>query len=115
VPNSGATLVSGLELSVAAGESLLIMGPSGAGKTSILRTVAGLWGCGEGEVVRHGQPMGRAEGEVSAALSKGCAGWGQTGRAACGGPSPKRRPSHIYIPARLHRVVDTNSKLSLRG
>lgn len=29
------------------------------------RTVAGLWNSGSGHIVRHGQPMGRAEGEVS--------------------------------------------------
>ncbi len=28
------------------------------------RTVAGLWNSGSGHIVRHGQPMGRAEGEV---------------------------------------------------
>ena len=61
---SGATLVSDLTLSVVPGHSLLIMGPSGAGKTSILRSVAGLWNSGSGAIVRHGQPMGRAEGEV---------------------------------------------------
>ncbi|GAB4814011.1 hypothetical protein N2152v2_001057 [Parachlorella kessleri] len=45
------------------GRSLLIMGPSGAGKTTILRTIAGLWSHGSGSVVRHGQPMGRQEGQ----------------------------------------------------
>lgn len=39
VPSSGATLVSHLTLSITPGHSLLIMGPSGAGKTSILRWV----------------------------------------------------------------------------
>lgn len=63
VPGSGATLVKDLDLQVDPGHSLLIMGPSGAGKTSLLRTVAGLWRSGSGTIVLHGQPMGRAEGE----------------------------------------------------
>jgi putative ATP-binding cassette transporter len=39
----GQVLTRGLDLSVGAGQALLIRGPSGAGKTTLLRTLAGLW------------------------------------------------------------------------
>lgn len=64
VPSSGVTLVDSLTLSVTPGQSLLIMGPSGAGKTSILR---------------QGQRQGRAHpacalGPGDPALHASCAG-----------------------------------------
>jgi ABC-type uncharacterized transport system fused permease/ATPase subunit len=64
VPNTiGTTLIEKLSLSVDQGHSLLIMGPSGTGKTSLLRTVAGLWKSGSGSIELFGQPMGRKEGQ----------------------------------------------------
>ena len=39
-----------MDLSVSKKGSVLIMGPSGAGKTSLLRAVAGLWEQGDGDV-----------------------------------------------------------------
>ncbi|KAJ1731419.1 hypothetical protein LPJ61_002547 [Coemansia biformis] len=46
----GAQLVSGLDLEVGPGDSLLITGRTGAGKTAILRTLCGLWPAAGGEV-----------------------------------------------------------------
>jgi putative ATP-binding cassette transporter len=48
----GRMLLSDLDLEVAAGESLLIKGPSGAGKTTLLRSLAGLWPYAAGTIRR---------------------------------------------------------------
>jgi energy-coupling factor transporter ATP-binding protein EcfA2 len=52
-PGYALTLIHDLNLTVAAGDHLLIMGPSGSGKTSFLRAIAGLWRAGEGVIRRH--------------------------------------------------------------
>ncbi|WP_248886219.1 ABC transporter ATP-binding protein/permease [Acidithiobacillus acidisediminis] len=46
----GRELVRGLNLSVAPGEHLLIMGASGSGKSTLVRALAGIWPYGDGEI-----------------------------------------------------------------
>lgn len=46
--------IGGLSFACNSGQALLIMGPSGAGKTSLLRSLAGLWNRGSGYIERPG-------------------------------------------------------------
>ncbi|MEA5549597.1 ABC transporter ATP-binding protein/permease [Anabaena cylindrica UHCC 0172] len=51
-PNHEKTLFQNLSLELQSGQSLLIMGDSGCGKSSLLRVLAGLWNSGTGVIVR---------------------------------------------------------------
>jgi len=50
-PNHERILISNLSLEVNPGQSLLIVGASGEGKSSLLRSIAGLWNAGSGLIV----------------------------------------------------------------
>ena len=54
-PAPARTLVRQLSLTVAPGEGLLIMGPSGSGKSALLRTLTGLWPAAGGCIERPGE------------------------------------------------------------
>lgn len=51
-PNYQRILVNNLSVTMQPGESLLIVGSSGCGKSSLLRAIAGLWDSGCGTIVR---------------------------------------------------------------
>ncbi|MBL4811971.1 MAG: heme ABC exporter ATP-binding protein CcmA [Rhodobacteraceae bacterium] len=51
----GAAVLEGVSFSVGVGEALILRGPNGIGKTTLLRTMAGLQEPGSGEVVGAGE------------------------------------------------------------
>jgi putative ATP-binding cassette transporter len=54
-PDGQRALVRNLTATVTPGEGLLIVGPSGGGKSSLLRAIAGLWQNGAGQIERPEQ------------------------------------------------------------
>jgi putative ATP-binding cassette transporter len=51
-PDYNRALLSGLSFKLACGDRLLVKGPSGVGKTSLLRAIAQIWQAGEGRILR---------------------------------------------------------------
>lgn len=56
----GRTIFDGVSLSASSGEAVAILGPSGAGKTSLLAILAGLAQPTAGDVLVDGEPLRRA-------------------------------------------------------
>jgi putative ATP-binding cassette transporter len=55
-PDYGRTLIKNVTASLLPGKGMLIVGKSGTGKSSLLRSIAGLWNAGEGQITRP--PLG---------------------------------------------------------
>jgi putative ATP-binding cassette transporter len=53
---SGQPLIADVNLSLARGESALVSGPSGVGKSTLLRAIAGIWPFGRGEIRMPSNP-----------------------------------------------------------
>lgn len=51
-PDEGRLLVADLSLDLPRGQRLLLTGPDGSGRTSLMRTLAGLWKVGQGRIYR---------------------------------------------------------------
>jgi putative ABC transport system ATP-binding protein len=62
--------LSGVSLSVAAGELVAVMGPSGSGKSTLLNLAGGLDRPTRGEVVVDGQPLGACSRRALATLRR---------------------------------------------
>ena len=54
---SGKSTLDGVNLIIEAGESLAIVGPSGAGKTSLLKVISGIYNPSEGQVLIDGSDL----------------------------------------------------------
>lgn len=57
VPGNGAIALAGVDLEIAAGESVAIMGPSGSGKTTLLHCLAGILPPTSGQVIWNGRDL----------------------------------------------------------
>ena len=63
-PGSTTPIVANVRFGLKAGEALGVVGPSGAGKTSLVRTVVGIWPPGRGTVRLDGATLDQWDPEV---------------------------------------------------
>jgi len=69
------TIVDRIDLSIAPGEFLAVLGPSGSGKSTLLALMAGLDRPSEGEVVLDGRPIQDLSEDDLALLRRGSIGF----------------------------------------
>src|ERR1019366_195830 len=60
-PDGGSVqVIAPLDFSLSAGKIVAVLGPSGSGKSALLRMLTGLTPPSSGEVLWHGAPVGRS-------------------------------------------------------
>ena len=69
------TIVDRIDLSIAPGEFLAVLGPSGSGKSTLLALIAGLDRPSEGEVLLDGRPIQDLSEDALALLRRGSIGF----------------------------------------
>ena len=125
-PDRNRILIQNLNLSLSQGKHLLIVGASGAGKSSLLRAIAGLWSSGTGEIVRPSSehiyflpqrpycPPGSLRDQLlypstEVSFNSTQIGIDESEHSPDGGPSPKdrRRLSRDWSDEDLLRVLDS--------
>lgn len=63
-PDSKVPSIKGVNLSIKAGETIAIIGPSAAGKSSLARAILGVWPCVNGKIRIDGAEIGHYDREV---------------------------------------------------
>jgi ATP-binding cassette subfamily C protein len=56
-PNKSAVIVANIRFGLVAGETLAVVGPSGTGKSSLVRTLIGVWSPGRGQIRLDGAAL----------------------------------------------------------
>jgi PrtD family type I secretion system ABC transporter len=63
-PGGNTAIVADVHFALSAGEALAVMGPSGAGKTSLVRTLIGVWAPGRGKIRLDGAALDQWDEEA---------------------------------------------------
>jgi ABC-type protease/lipase transport system fused ATPase/permease subunit len=63
-PTGGAPILQGVNFEIAAGEALAVIGPSGSGKSSLARALAGIWTPAKGSVRLDGAALAQWKPET---------------------------------------------------
>ncbi|SOZ19855.1 heme export protein (ABC superfamily, atp_bind), cytochrome c-type biogenesis [Cupriavidus taiwanensis] len=69
VSRAGRTVLQGIDLGLAPGELLQVLGANGSGKTTLLRVLCGLASADAGTLQWHGRPLRAADPEFQQALA----------------------------------------------
>ena len=110
--NSGGeplTILDGVDLDVAAGESLAIVGSSGSGKTTLLSLLAGLDLPSSGEITLAGTSLNGLDEDARAALRAGRVGFVFQSFQLLGGFTALE---NVMLPAELAGLGDARARAS---